>query len=232
MKRKNNILIFLSALFLPLMMTSCAEELNDITGDPDSKDCYGIYFPSQKGTGDLQVGPDDPKSMKFTVRRTNTRGKVSVPVTVESSYPGIFSATEIVFEEDAPAAELEVYFPTVKLGVKYDCTVKVTGSEYVSSYSQNATHISFSVTCVKWNKLVGDNGETTGLWRDGVFPEWFTVANPNLEQNVVIEERDDMPGYYRIFDVYNATYLTNMFQMNASRIRKRSGSLPSRQVWS
>lgn len=82
MKRKNNILIFLSALFLPLMMTSCAEELNDITGDPDSKDCYGIYFPSQKGTGDLQVGPDDPKSMKFTVRRTNTRGKVSVPVTV------------------------------------------------------------------------------------------------------------------------------------------------------
>lgn len=218
MKRKNNILIFLSAFFLPLMMTSCAEELNDITGDPDSKDCYGIYFPSQKGTGDLQVGPDDPKSMKFTVRRTNTRGKVSVPVTVESSYPGIFSATEIVFEEDAPAAELEVYFPTVKLGVKYDCTVKVTGSEYVSSYSQNATHISFSVTCVKWNKLVGDNGETTGLWRDGVFPEWFTVANPNLEQNVVIEERDDMPGYYRIFDVYNATYLTNMFQMNASSI--------------
>ena len=218
MKRKNNILIFLAALFMPLLMTSCAEELTVELGAPDSPDCYGIYFPSQKGTGDLQVGPDDPKSIKFMVRRTNTRGKVTVPVIVESNHSGVFSATEIVFEEDAPTAELEVYFPSIKLGVKYDCTIKVTGEEYVSSYSANASHLSFTVTCVKWNKLVGDNGETTGLWRDGVLPEWFTVAHPNLEQSVVIEERDDMPGYYRIYDVYNATYMTNMFQMNASSI--------------
>lgn len=218
MKRIYNILILLPALLVSLMATSCTEEMTAELGSLDNEDCYGIYFPSQKGTGDIQVSPDDPKTMKFMVRRLNTRGKVTVPVTIESNHPGVFSATEIVFEEDAPTAELEVYFPSVKLGVKYECTIKVTGSEYVSSYSQNATHLSFTVTCVKWNKLVGDNGETTGLWRDGVFPEWFTVANPNLEQSVVIEERDDMPGYYRIYDVYNATYLTNMFQMNASSI--------------
>ena len=146
MKRKNNILIFLAALFLPLLMTSCAEELTVELGAPDSPDCYGIYFPSQKGTGDLQVGPDDPKSIRFMVRRTNTRGKVTVPVTVESNHSGVFSATEIVFEEDAPTAELEVYFPSIKLGVKYDCTIKVTGEEYVSSYSANASHLSFTVT--------------------------------------------------------------------------------------
>lgn len=208
----------MSALLVTVLAASCAQELEAELGAPDDADCYGVYFPAQAGTGDLQVGPDDAKTLKFMVRRLNTRGALEVPVTVESSHPGIFSATEICFEEDSPTAELEVYFPTVKNGVKYDCTIKVESKEYVSGYSQNATHLSFSVTCVKWNKLIGDNGETTGLWRDGVFPEWFSVAQPNLEQAVEIYERDDMPGYYRIFDVYNATYMTNMFGMNASSV--------------
>ena len=205
-------------MIVSFLMTSCVEEMTAQLGDPDNKDCYGVYFPSQKGLGDIQVGPNDPKSLTLTVRRTNTRGSLTVPLIIESDEPGIFSVSELTFEEDAPVAEVQVYFPNIKLGVKYDCTIKVRGDEYVSSYSQNATHMSFSVTCVKWNKLVGPNGETTGKWRDGVFAEWFSVANPNLEQDVVIEERDDLPGYYRIFDVYNATYMTNMFGMNASSI--------------
>ena len=218
MKKMNKILLLMSALLMSFAMTSCMEEMQAELGSPDNEDCYGIYFPSQAGTGDLQIGPNDAKSLSFTVRRTNTRGSLVVPLTIESGHPGIFSTTEVRFEEDSPTAELEVYFPSVKLGVKYDCTIRVEGAEYVSSYSKNASSLSFTVTCVKWNKLVGSNGETTGLWRDGVFPEWFSVASPNLEQSVVIEEREDKPGYYRIYDVYGATYMTNMFQMNASSI--------------
>lgn len=208
----------MTALAVYLLCASCDRAMNAELGEPDNADCYGIYFPSQKGTGDLQMGPDDPKTVRFTVRRINTRGALEVPVTIESDYPGIFTATEICFEEDSPTAEIEVRFPTIRQGVKYDCTIRVEGDEYVSSYSQNASHLSFSVTCVKWNKLIGDNGETTGLWRDGVFPEWFSVAQPNLEQAVEIYERDDKPGYYRIFDVYGADYMTSMFGMNASSV--------------
>ena len=214
----NKIFYCFCAMLMSFLMTSCVEEMTAQLGDPDNKDCYGVYFPSQKGLGDLQVGPDDAKSITLMVRRTNTKGALTVPLTIESDQPGIFSVSELYFEEDAPVAEVQVFFPNIKLGVKYDCTIKVRGDEYVSSYSQNATHMSFSVTCVKWNKLVGANGETTGKWRDGVFPEWFSVANPNLEQDVIIEERDDLPGYYRIFDVYNSTYMSNMFGMNASSI--------------
>lgn len=218
MKRIFNILSCFSALIVSLLMTSCAEELTAELGAPDNDNCYGVYFPSQKGTGDIHVGPNDPKVFSFKVRRTNTRGSLVVPVTIESSHPGIFTTTEVIFEEDAPTADIEVFFPSIELGVKYDCTIRIEGDEYVSSYSNNAAHLSFSVTCVKWNKLIGDNGATTGKWRDGVFPEWFSVAYPNLEQDVVIEERADLPGYYRIFDVYGATYMTNMFGMNASSV--------------
>lgn len=201
-----------------LVMTSCAEELQAELGAPDNEDCYGVYFPTQKGTGDIQVGPDDPKTFTFSVRRTNTRGSLVVPVTIESSHPGIFTTTEVIFEEDAPTAELNVFFPSIKLGVQYDCTIRILGDEYVSSYSKNASHLSFTVTCVKWNKLIGENGATTGLWRDGVFSDIFSLANPYLEQKVVIEERADLPGYYRIFDVYGASYMTNLFGMNASGV--------------
>lgn len=218
MKTINKILCLIPVLVSALLAASCEQPLTAELGEPDNMDCYGVYFPTQKGAGDLQVGPDDAKSLTFKVRRTNTRGRLTVPVVVESSHPGIFSATEIRFEEDAPTAEIEIYFPSIEQGVKYDCTIKVVGDEYVSSYTQNATNLSFSVTCVKWNKLVGENGETTGLWRDGIFAEWFSLANPNLEQSVVIEERDDMPGYYRIYDVYGTTYMTNMFGMDASSV--------------
>lgn len=201
-----------------MSMTACVNELVAELGEPDSENCHGVYFPAQEGTGDLQIDPKDPTSFKFTLKRVNARGELYVPITLESSHEGMFSTTEVHFEEDAPTAEVEVFFPSAKMGVTYDCTLKIEGDEYVSKYSNNASFLSFSVTRVKWNKVVGENGATTGLWRDGIFPEWFNLARPNLEQTVTIYERDDMPGYYRIYDVYNPTYMTNMFGMDASSV--------------
>ena len=186
-------------------------------GDLSADVTYGVYFPVQKGTGDIQLSPDDSKSFKFTVRRLVTKGELTVPVKIESEHSGIFSTSELYFEEDSPVAELEVFFPTVKLGVTYDCTLYIEGDEYVSQYSKNASHLTFSVTCVKWNKVVGDNGETTGLWRDGLFASFYaTMPIPNHERSVEIYERDDKPGYYRIHDVYNASFIGEMFGFNAS----------------
>lgn len=212
MKLKFNILTYISAVLVSLMMSSCAEEILSEPGTVDNPDCYGVYFPTQSGTGDIQIDPNDPKSFTFKVRRTNTRGELTVPVTIVSEYEGVFSVSELFFEEDSPMAELKVYFPTVKKGVTYDCTLKIEGNEYISSYSQNPSFISFNVTCVEWKKL------GTGKWRDGVFAEWFNLANPNLEQDVEIYEREDMPGYYRIYDVYGTTFVSNMFGMDASSV--------------
>jgi hypothetical protein len=44
------------------------------------------------------------------------------------------------------------------------------------------------------------------------------VTNPNLERSIVLQERDDMPGFYRTFDVYNADYLGAMFASNVSSL--------------
>ncbi len=202
---------------LSLVMASCVEEQVFQPGDLDNENCYGVYFPAQKGLGDIQIEPDDPTTLSFVVRRTNSRGKIHVPVTIKANYP-IFTSDEIVFEDGSPVSTVVVHFPSAKIATTYECTLVLEGDEYVSKYSSNPTHISFSVTRVKWNDVVGPNGETTGRWRDGIFPEWFAVTNPNLERSIVLQERDDMPGFYRTYDVYNADYLGNMFASNVSSL--------------
>lgn len=204
------------AAVLPLIAVSCAEELH-APGDLDSENCYGVYFPAQTGVGDLQIEPDDPTTLSFIVRRTNTRGVIRVPVAIESNFP-VFTVDEIIFEDGSPVSELVIHFPSAEIATTYECTVTLKGDEYVSKYSSNPVSLNFSVTRVKWNDLLGPNGETTGKWRDGVFPEWFSVTNPNIERDIVLQERDDMPGFYRTFDVYSAAYLGEMFSANMSSI--------------
>ena len=202
---------------LSMVLASCAQEEMHTPGELDNENCYGVYFPTQKGLGDLQIEPDDPTTLKFIVRRTNSRGEIRVPVSISSNYP-VFTVDEIVFEDGSPVSELVVHFPSAKIAVTYDCTLRVEGDEFVSKYSSNPSHINFSVTRVKWNDVIGPNGETTGRWRDGIFPEWFAVTYPNLERSIVLQERDDMPGYYRTFDVYSLDYLGEMFASNMSNI--------------
>ncbi len=186
-------------------------------GELDAEGCYGVYFPTQNGVGDLQIEPDDPTTLTFMVRRSNSRDEIRVPVRIKSNYP-IFTVDEVVFKDGESTAPVVVHFPSAKIATTYECTLILEGDEYVSKYSTNPSHLNFSVTRVKWNDVVGPNGEVYGRWRDGIFPEWFAVTYPNLERNIILQERDDMPGYYRTFDVYSMEYLGEMFASNMSNI--------------
>ena len=202
---------------LSLVLASCAQEEMHAPGELDAEGCYGVYFPTQNGVGDLQIEPDDPTTLTFMVRRSNSRDEIRVPVKIKSNYP-IFTVDEVVFKDGESTAQVVVHFPSAKIATTYECTLILEGDEYVSTYSTNPSHLNFSVTRVKWNDVVGPNGEVYGRWRDGIFPEWFAVTYPNLERNIVLQERDDMPGYYRTFDVYSLDYLGEMFASNMSNI--------------
>ena len=202
---------------LSMALVSCVEEEPYAPGELDHENCYGVYFPTQKGVGDLQIEPEEPTSLTFVVRRIKTRGRIHVPVKVEASYP-VFTVDEVVFEDGSPVADVVVHFPSAKIATTYECSLILEGDEYVSKYSANPTHLNFTVTRVKWNDVIGPNGETNGKWRDGIFPEWFSVTSPNLERDITLQERDDKPGFYRTWDVYSLKYLSDMFGSNMSNI--------------
>ena len=208
---------YIMTALLSLVLASCTQKEMHAPGELDAEGCYGVYFPTQNGVGDLQIEPDDPTTLTFMVRRSNSRDEIRVPVRIKSNYP-IFTVDEVVFKDGESTAPVVVHFPSAKIATTYECSLILEGDEYVSKYSTNPSHLNFSVTRVKWNDVVGPNGEVYGKWRDGIFPEWFAVTYPNLERNIILQERDDMPGYYRTFDVYSLDYLGEMFASNMSNI--------------
>lgn len=217
MKKIRNI-IFTLAASLPFLILSCAPEEIASVGEHDMENCYGVYFPAQEGVGDIQIDPNDPKHFTFTVSRLKSDDAITVPVTIISETAEVFTLSELHFEEDQSSAEINVYFPSAQMGKTYSCTLVIDDPQYASKYSSVSTHLAFSVTRVKWNKVIGPNGETQGRYRDGVFRDWFAVSNPDFEKPVTIEERDDMPGFYRIFDVYDATLMSGIFGSDLSSL--------------
>lgn len=214
--RNNRYILCLMTTLMSLVALSCAPEEVALSGEYDDPDCYGVYFPSQNGTGDIQIDPEDPRHFTFKVNRKKTDGAISVPVKIVSEDAEIFTVSELKFEDEQSSSTVTVYFPSAEMGKKYACTLLVDDPLYASVYSSMATFINFSVTRVKWNKVLGENGETTGLYRDGVLRDWFSLQNPDYEKSVTIEERDDMPGYYRIYDVYDENFVGTLFNSNVS----------------
>lgn len=214
--KMNRYIIYLTAALVSLLALACTPEEMASVGGQGDPDCYGVYFPAQDGTGDIQIDPDDPRHFTFKVGRTKTDDAITVPVRIISEDEGVFNLSELKFAEDERSAEISVYFPTAQLGRTYSCSLIIDDPKYASSYSTVSNHLSFSVTRVKWNKVLGPNGETYGYYRDAVLRDWFALQNPDYEKPVTIEERDDVPGYYRIYNVYDENFVGTLFNANAS----------------
>ena len=203
---------------LPLSLASCAEELEYTPGEPDLENCYGVYFPEQENSGSHQLDPSDPTTLTFTAARLNSEDAITVPVEVSANYDGIFTVSEITFEDGQEETQFTVSFDSADVGVTYECTVEVNDPQYALVYGTNPTYLTFSLSRIKWNKLEATNG-LNGKWRDDIFSSFtnfnlidaiYVSGGRFAEKDVDVYERDDMPGYYRIDNVYTQDYVESM----------------------
>ncbi|MFR9548790.1 MAG: fimbrillin family protein [Rikenellaceae bacterium] len=68
-----------------------------------------------------------------------------------------------------------------------------------------------------WQLVVSDDGDTTGLWIDAVFSSVF-MGVPYLEKEVEIYEAVELPGYYRITNVYDAATVATLMGVTSTEI--------------
>ena len=195
---KNLRYIFIAVI--SLAFSACVQE-NYAPGAPDLEDCMGFYFP-QSGAGDYMLDPSDPTVMEFTAERKNTQYEAAIEVKVSND--SIFRVSEIFFPEGAKTAKFTVDFSAAKTGVKYTCTISVDDPAYVSQYGLESNELTFSVLRASWKNL------GKGLWRDDFMSSGFSCALPYHETQCDVFEREDLPGYYRIDNVYTAEYLAEM----------------------
>lgn len=209
---------YILAAALTLSFAACQEEPY-APGEPDLLECQGVFFPQEQATS-YEVAPEDAKYLTFTVERTpavkNYYPEAEVPYELTSSEEGFFSLEEdyIYFDEDQEKTTFKVYFSEdFETGKKYTCTIKVTDPLYVSNYGLSSNELTFSLTIVKW-ELLGE-----GLWRDDFASSYFNaigaeIAAPYHEKSVKVYEREDLPGYYRVDQVYTGDYVAYIVDGN------------------
>ena len=209
---------YILAAAMTLSFAACQEEPYS-PGEPDLMDCQGLFFPQEQAKA-YEVAPEGAKYLTFTVERNpavkNYLPEAYVPYELTSSEEGFFELEDefIYFDEDQENTSFKVYFSEdFETGKKYTCTIKVTDPQYVSNYGLSSNELTFSLTVVKW-ELLGE-----GLWRDDFASSYFNaigaeIAAPYQEKTVKVYEREDLPGYYRIDEVYTPDYVSYIVDGN------------------
>ncbi len=207
MKNRNYIYLFAVGLLMAGIAVSCQDELDYHAGEPDLASCYGVYFPNQEAQKDHEFEPsEEGYRIEFKVKRLKTAGEINVPYTIESKEG--MSGSEIFFEDGQAETLLTVTLPeNPEMGLTYRCNIVIDDPQYaLKYYSDYKTSIDCSAVILKWNRLKGPNDEEYGLWRDDFITcvmNWPTYDNTEL----IIEERDDRPGYYRLTNIYTPEYV-------------------------
>lgn len=179
-------ILFLSSL--TLVLAACQEEKVE-PGEKDVDGCYGVYFPAQDKAVKLVLNPADPTSTKITVRRKNSEGEITVPVTVADTSK-LFKFAPILFKDGQAETTIDVTFDEIGIGNTYLASLTIEDPEYASKYNSNPTSIDIKVLREKWNNL------GVGTWEEHGY---FKYDPP---KNVIIHQNDLDKTKYRIYMRY------------------------------
>ena len=197
---------------LVLTAVSCSDEYEYEgrgTWDAD-KDYADIYFNITDSV--IELDPADPTSITVTVKRKNAAGALSVPFKVTKNTDDVFEVGNAEFAEGAEETTLTINFPQAAVGTTYNLQIMLDDPALVSKYSSAATY-NLTLTRVKWNDAGfyydedGNKVEGYAMYTDDVLTTFYGVGNQTFPTRV--QERDDMPGYFRLINTYGANYPWN-----------------------
>lgn len=189
MRLFKNKYLYMSLLGFAGLMASCSDDDDYTAGEPTPADCPALTF-GAANTLSEELDPSAPTATTIKVYRGNTSGDATYAINVLSNADGIFSVPQTVsFASGSAESEVTVTFDGAEVGKSYTLEIGLNDAD-VDAYGSN-TYTSFVYTFVrvKWNTL------GTGQWLDGF---WYGGYWTETE----IQERDDVPGTYRIKNPY------------------------------
>lgn len=189
------------AFLAAAVFAGCSDDPTYTPGAGEDPDNYGVYFPDQTVSTEVERDPAADPTVTFKVCRTKYLDAITVPVEITTSEEGILEIPPITFGPGERETDLTISFPKAVEGTKYTCDIRIVDPKFISLYSPRATGLSFSVIRAGW-ELVTNGDQTKGKWRDDLLGNIYSMStatfNPNPEIEVEIYQRKDMPGYYRM----------------------------------
>lgn len=172
-----NIKYIIAVLAAGAVLSACSEEEKYTKGAPEQENTYDVYFPTQTVT-DYELDPTDESAstVTVTVKRANTSGAITVPITIEQAPDTtafVFTATEVSFEDGEDETTFQISFPDALIGVEYICHVLVDDPAYAKVYSYNPDQpafLSFKFIKVSWTTIA-----------TGTYKSWYFGDKPGVE---------------------------------------------------
>ena len=175
-----NIYKYILAFGAMAAAVSCMPETPYEPGEAEVDGCYGVYFPAQET--DLVRDPSESRTATISVMRSNSEDAITVPLTVVDT-SGLFTVSELVFEDGQSETTIDLSFEGVEVGVTYGVSFVIEDPQYASKYSSNPIALDFSVIYERWIDL----GE--GTWIEGEnsyfnpFEEKVHIYQNDLDRN-------------------------------------------------
>lgn len=192
-----NIYRYILAFGAMAAAVSCMPETPYEPGEAEVDGCYGVYFPAQET--DLVRDPSESRTATISVMRSNSDDAITVPLTVVDT-SGLFTVSELVFEDGQSETTIDLSFEGVEVGVTYGVSFVIEDPQYASKYSSNPIALDFSVIYERWIDL----GE--GTWIEGAnsyfnpFEEKVHIYQNDLDRNMFrVQMKWDTPdGVYAV----------------------------------
>lgn len=202
---------FVLSLVAGLGMASCANEY-EYQPAPQDADADRAIVSFPEATKSVQADPNGATSEVVTILRANTENECKVVFDVLENTDDAITFTQPVFAAGDSATTFTVDYSKCEIGKSYTLKLQVTNPELVSQYD-NGTTYTFSVIRIKWNPAgfyydaAGNKVEGEVMYTEDFLTTFFSVSNKTYP--VELEERDDMPGMYRLKNPYGARYPYN-----------------------
>ena len=166
-------------------------------GPAEADNCYGVYFPSQDASGSHVYNPTQDKSVEITLKRTNTKGAITVPIKASFSEDGVFTMTDASFADGQEETTFTLRFDNAKDGVDYKASFVIDDNNYASLYNANPIALDFSVLCVEMVTLKDEDGKPATVT--------FTVQ-PDFLADFGISEVYTLEGTIEYYEVDGIRY--------------------------
>lgn len=184
----------LTMAVLAIALGSCTDEYEYSGATAEGEQ---VYFSSELSeTVELSA---TSSSIEIPVNRINTKGVLTVPLTVLIPEGTNYTApSQVSFADGESKATISVTYDPAAIDYgKYDqITIAVADAQYTTPYG--ASSYTFSAGLSEWKTMSNNSGR--GVFRDGIIS--YLYGTDVISYSVAIQENVLTPGMYRVVSPY------------------------------
>ncbi|MFR9496715.1 MAG: hypothetical protein SNG81_10165 [Rikenellaceae bacterium] len=203
---------YLFCTLIAAAMFGCTE---DATYEPgpvdDNTDCAALYFLAGQSTYFSFDKENDVLELELKVGRAGDSSAASTHLLdLAMGDTDIFSYGFIEFGAGETETTVTLSFPNAVEGTSYPVSATFQEEDKAIYTSNSMSHYFTVFIDYPWVLMTGENGETKGVWTEGLMGGIFSNVNI-VSKEVDVYYTEGIPGLYRITNIYTGDFVSQLW---------------------